>query len=245
MKKIDKQWSGLILPILTPIVAGLLQALLVDIITIQPYLLTAIIFTILIIILVTKQVFDTRAAQKKKLEIEKLTQSKKELEEKLKIYEENSFAATGIVLNKEYTKALLIYNKTQNRWVPPGSHVLGVQHVHKLVKESARRETGYSIKFHESHNHEEFDDANCCRVPCPFFVQVEKNIYGDKHKEHYDFLYILIADEFEHRTNGGNKSPQWFTVDTIDEFVNRGLTYPDVLNCVKCALQIVKRGGKK
>ncbi len=197
---------------------------------------------------------DTLEKQKQMLEKEKekLISEKKtaidrnlELESIVNKYVQNSYAATGIVFNKNYSKVLLAYHKRQKKWIPPGSHIDGVEFFHEIVIESARRETGYTIDFHESHNYEEYKDDNCFIVPCPFSVQVETQIANEGHEFHYDALYILTADEEEKVSTPGTHKVQWLTLKQLEDFAKRGNTYPDVIRSVNEALQIIyaQKGG--
>lgn len=158
----------------------------------------------------------------------------------LKKYTYNSYAATGIVFNTNYTKVLLAYHERQKRWIPPGSHIEGIEYFHQVVLESAKRETGYTVRFHESHNYEKYADANCCIVPCPFSVQVETQIEGEGHEIHYDALYILIADDQEEILKPGTKKIKWLEIKKLENFARHNNTYPDVVQSVNDALKIIK-----
>lgn len=175
-------------------------------------------------------------------------QLSQEISSKQKIiekYTRNSYAATGIVFNANYTKVLLAYHERQKRWIPPGSHINGVEYFHEIVLESAKRETGYSVKFHESHDYEKYTDANCCVVPSPFSVQIETQIIGEGHETHYDALYILVADENEEILKPGTHRVKWLEISKLEEFSRRNNTYPDVVQSVNDALKIIhsQKGG--
>ena len=187
------------------------------------------------------QIIDRLQRERTQLEQEK-KKLQKEVVEKDQIiekYTHNSYAATGIVFNNDYTKILLAYHARQKRWIPPGSHVEGVQYFHEVVLESATRETGYTVRFHESHDYEKYVDANCCVVPCPFSVQVETQIDGEGHEIHYDALYILIADEHEEILKPGTHKTKWLSISKLDAFAKRNDTYPDVVQSVNDALKFI------
>lgn len=251
-----------ILPIvISVILTGILPALLTQLIPIPYYLLAIIICIFLAIIfsLIQVQLFSketepleeqnndlkTENAQLKqeniqlKQENEKLLNNLSENEKIIKKYTHNSYAATGIVFNKEYTKVLLAYHERQKRWIPPGSHIEGVQYFHDIVLQSTERETGYRANFHESHDYEKYKDANCCVVPCPFSVQIETQIEGEGHETHYDVLYILIADETQDILKPGSHQIKWLGINELEEYAMHSNTYPDVVQSVKDALKII------
>lgn len=187
--------------------------------------------------------------QEKKHEIEeenKYLNIENKEKEKLKIkYETNSYAATGIVFNKDYKKILLAYHDKQLRWIPPGSHVDGVFAFHEIVLKSVKRETGYSVKFHESHDYERYSDNNCCILPCPFSVQEEIQIEGEGHERHYDFLYILVVTDDKEPVKPGTHKVRWVDLEELRHFVRCNNTYPDVLQSMEDALKFINQKEKK
>lgn len=184
------------------------------------------------------------ALQKEK---ESLKQSNKktqqallEKEKIIKKYTVDSFAATGIVFNQDFSKVLLAYHEKQKRWIPPGSHVEGVKYFHEVVIDSAKKETGYDVRFHQSHDYEKYSDANCCVVPCPFSVQVETQIEGEGHQTHYDALYILVADENQEILKPGTHKIKWLPINKLRSYARRNDTYPDVVQSVQEALKFIE-----
>lgn len=175
-------------------------------------------------------------------EIQLLREKNHELEIK---YKKNSYAATGIVFNKDYKKILLAYHDKQLRWIPPGSHVDGVFAFHEIVLQSVKRETGYSVKFHESHDYEKYSDNNCCILPCPFSVQEEIQIEGEGHERHYDFLYILVVEDDMEPVKPGTHKVKWLDLEELKKYVMGNNTYPDVLQSMEDALKFIKQKEKE
>lgn len=242
------------------LLTGILPSLLTNLVPI-PFTFLAIIicvFLVIIFSLIQVQIINKTTAPMEeelgvlKQENTKLKQQNEQLNEELSNKEEiikkytcNSYAATGIVFNSDYTKVLLAYHERQKRWIPPGSHIDGVEYFHDIVLRSATRETGYRVRFHESHDYEKYTDANCCVVPCPFSVQIETQIDGEGHGTHYDALYILIADENEEILKPGTHKTKWLAVSKLEAFARRNNTYPDVVQSVNDALRIIhaQKGG--
>lgn len=236
------------------ILTSILPNILTNLIPLSYYVLAILICIFLVCIFSLIQVLIiSKTTNPLEEEIATLKQKNKEMEQKnmqldqevsdkeelIRKYTCNSFAATGIVFNYSFTKVLLAYHEKQKRWIPPGSHIEGVQYFHEVVLESARRETGYSVRFHESHDYEKYSDANCCVVPCPFSVQVETQIEGEGHGTHYDALYILVADENEDILKPGSHSTRWLSIDSLEAFARRNDTYPDVVQSVHEAIKFV------
>lgn len=169
----------------------------------------------------------------------------KEMVELKNKYEKNSYAATGIVFNRDYKKILLAYHEKQLRWIPPGSHVDGVLAFHEVVLKSVKRETGYSVRFHESHDYEQYSDNNCCILPCPFSVQEEIQIKGEGHNRHYDFLYILVVQDDKEPVKPGSHRTRWVDLEELKNFVRCNNTYPDVLQSMEDALKFIKQKEKE
>lgn len=244
-----------ILPtIISIILTGILPSLLTQLIPLPLYILAIIICIFLVIIfsLIQVQIFSNTTTPLEKevenlqTENNKLQQEKEEIQNEIlnkeKIiekYTHNSYAATGIVFNADYTKVLLAYHERQKRWIPPGSHIDGVQYFHDIVLESTTRETGYKVTFHESHDYEKYIDANCCVVPSPYSVQIETQIDGEGHETHYDALYILMADENEEILKPGTHKIKWISISKLDSFAKGNNTYPDVVRSVNDALKII------
>lgn len=149
-----------------------------------------------------------------------------------------AYAATGIVFNHDYTKILLSYHKKQQMWIPPGGHIRDTELLHEKVIEYIKKESGYAPKFISFHDDSKFDNI-CTIVPQPFRVQIEKQTTSEGHKDHYDFLYILTADEKDQNVTHSLDS-KWYTLDEIKALVGRRETYNDVLDIVNVALKIVK-----
>lgn len=158
--------------------------------------------------------------------------------------EKCSYAATGIVFDNTFNYILLAYHEKQKRWIPPGSHVKGILYFHHEVLTSAHRETGYQVRFVELSDYQEYKDDNCCIVPKPYSVQIETQIPYEGHIEHYDLLYILVADKEENIQKPGTHKIKWVTYEQLNEEARKGNTYPDVVRSVEIALKYINEGNQ-
>lgn len=159
--------------------------------------------------------------------------------------EKNCYAATGIVFDKTYTYILLAYHEKQKRWIPPGSHIKGTLYFHEEVLKSAKRETGHHVEFVELNDYQDYKDDNCRVVPQPYSVQIETQIPHEGHDEHYDLLYILIADKDENIERPGTHKIKWVTYEQLKQEAKKGNTYQDVVQSVETALEYIKKRGEK
>ena len=153
--------------------------------------------------------------------------------------EGNSYCVTGIVFNSTHDKVLMVFNQQQNMWIPPGTHIRKVLNVDDHLLKTIKNETGYTAHYLKYSNTKDYEDDNCRIVPCPFSVQVEKQVPGEGHEYHYDFIYILETKEPETSSNAGKQSHKWCTVEDIQRDANHHNTYQDVVQTVKAANKVL------
>lgn len=147
-----------------------------------------------------------------------------------------SYAATGIVFSSDYSEVLLTYHKNQKMWIPPGGHAMKTEWLHNKVVSLIKTESGYDVEFFPFHVSHVFDNI-CTVVPQPFRVQVEKQIKGEGHDTHYDFLYIFTVKSDSQDNHSQNV--KWVPIEQIDNLASRRETYQDVADIVKAALDII------
>ncbi len=147
-----------------------------------------------------------------------------------------SYAATGIVFNSDYSEVLLTYHKNQKMWIPPGGHAMKTEWLHDKVVSLIKAESGYDVEFFPFHVSHVFDNI-CTVVPQPFRVQVEKQIKGEGHDTHYDFLYIFTVKS--NSQDNPSQNVRWVPIEQIDNLASRRETYQDVADIVKAALGII------
>lgn len=152
---------------------------------------------------------------------------------------EDSYCATGIVFNSSHDKVLMVYNNSQSMWIPPGTHLRDVVNVDEHLLKVIKDETGYTAFYLKYSNTRDYKDDNCRIVPCPFSVQVEKQVPGEGHRYHYDFIYILETSEPESIATPGRLSHKWCTLEEIQRDANHHNTYQDVVQTIKVAYKIL------
>ncbi len=86
------------------------------------------------------------------------------------------------ILNKTYTKALLVHHAKLNKWVQPGGHADGDENILAVALREAEEETGIK-KFNVK---EDIFDIDIHTIP------LRKEF---PQHDHYDIRFLLIANE--------------------------------------------------
>lgn len=128
------------------------------------------------------------------------------------------FTASGYVLNKKKTKVLLIKHKKLNKWLPPGGHVEQGELPHETLLRELEEETGVKAKFISYGLTVQFDRKKEWMMPSPYFTMLQLIPKNPKEKEHlhYDFNYILIAEN-DIKTPDPHESQNigWFSLKEV------------------------------
>lgn len=136
---------------------------------------------------------------------------------------ESHFTATGLVVDKTRSKALMILHKKLNVWLPAGGHVEPGELPHETVVREVFEETGVRARIIDASNNLCLSNTREIQICAPRWVLHEPiPAHGQKPAHwHYDFIYCLEAEntEFvhnEHETHGINwfDAPQLATCDT-------------------------------
>lgn len=127
---------------------------------------------------------------------------------------ESHFTATGLVINKELNKALMIFHKKLQIWLPSGGHVEQGELPHDTVTREVFEETGIIASIVCASPNLDLMMDREVQVPAPAWVLHEPiPSYKDKPAHmHYDFIYILKAElcdcsHDEHEV----EAAKWFT----------------------------------
>jgi 8-oxo-dGTP diphosphatase len=110
---------------------------------------------------------------------------------------ESHMTATGLVLNKQKDKALMIFHKKLQLWLPAGGHIEQGELPHEAAIREVFEETGVKASVVDAS--QPLDLTTNCReiqLPCPRWILHE---YIPAHNEksahmHYDFMYLMVAD---------------------------------------------------
>ncbi len=111
---------------------------------------------------------------------------------------ESHCTATGLVINKSHDKALLVFHKKLQLWLPAGGHVEPGEQPHLAAIREVFEETGIqAIIIDAAAPLNLKKDSRETQLPAPKFVLHEFiPAYHDKPEHmHYDFLYHMQAED--------------------------------------------------
>jgi 8-oxo-dGTP diphosphatase len=131
---------------------------------------------------------------------------------------ESHITATGLVLNPEGNKGLMIFHRKLQIWLPPGGHVEPGELPHDAVVREVFEETGVkavvidaSVPLALIHDREK-------QLPAPHWILHELiPAYKDKPSHlHYDFIYQLRAESEECiHAEGEVDATKWLTQEEL------------------------------
>ena len=109
----------------------------------------------------------------------------------------NDFVASGIVLNEEGNKVLLIHHKKLNKWLPPGGHLDENELPHDCAMREVFEETGTEAELVNATEYFGFDNEIETQLPAPYCVihEVIPATGKDVEHMHVDFVYLMRASE--------------------------------------------------
>jgi len=131
---------------------------------------------------------------------------------------ESHYTATGFVLNQAGNKALVIFHKKLQFWLPAGGHVDEGELPHEAVIREVFEETGVRAHIISASKDLALHEGSEIQLPCPFFVLHEFiPQYKDKPAHmHYDFLYRMQAESDECMLNKAEcESVEWFSKEQL------------------------------
>ncbi|WP_160680403.1 NUDIX hydrolase [Clostridium sp. C8-1-8] len=123
---------------------------------------------------------------------------------------DNKFAhitSSGFIMNKEFSKVLMIHHNIRNTWAWTGGHADGDGDLLHVAIKEAKEETGINSVFALSSEIASLDIL-------PVYGHVKKGNYVSGHL-HLSVAYILIADEKENLIikEDENSGVEWFSIE--------------------------------
>ncbi len=114
------------------------------------------------------------------------------------------------IVNRDFTKALLIEHAKLNRWLQPGGHADGEQDVINVARREAEEETGVkNLKLLS----DAIFDLDIHPIP-------ERKDFGAH--DHYDVRYIFQADEEDELIISDESTGlKWVLLDDLEELTNQ------------------------
>ena len=126
------------------------------------------------------------------------------------------FTSSGIVLNKERTKVLMVFHNIYNSWIVPGGHADGDSDLLLVALKEVEEETGQKTTVL---------DKNIFQLSIsPIEGHMKRGKYVEPHY-HLDVLYLLEADDTIPLVYREDES-QGVKWATIDESLDEDITVP-------------------
>lgn len=131
---------------------------------------------------------------------------------------ESHYTATGLVVNKDRTRVLVVYHKKLQLWLPAGGHVDEGELPHQAAIREVFEETGIQAQIISASPTLVLRGDTEVQIAAPLFI-LHENIptYKDKPAHlHYDFVYYMQTQHQECIINERElDSVSWMTIDQI------------------------------
>lgn len=130
---------------------------------------------------------------------------------------ESHYTATGLVVNCIGNKALLIFHKKLQLWLPAGGHVEPGELPHAAAMREVFEEAGVRARIIDTAENLDLKSTEI-QLPAPRFVLHELiPVYKDRQAHmHYDFLYHMQAECDDCILNENEvESVEWFSKEQL------------------------------
>lgn len=131
---------------------------------------------------------------------------------------ESHYTASGLVINCAGDKALLVFHKKLQLWLPAGGHVEPGELPHNAAIREVFEETGIRAHIRNSSEDLDLQKGVEIQIPAPRFVLHEFiPVYKDRQTHmHYDFIYHMQADNEDCILNENEvESIGWFSKEQL------------------------------
>lgn len=128
------------------------------------------------------------------------------------------YTASGLILNKEMNKILLIFHNKLQKWMQPGGHCEPNESPEETVIREVQEELGIKTSIVSNNVEKLILSENEWAVPSPYCILHEIIPASSKDVEHLhvDFFYILEAEETEISLEDGKiLDAKWFTLTEV------------------------------
>jgi 8-oxo-dGTP diphosphatase len=109
----------------------------------------------------------------------------------------NDFVASGLVMNTNKSKLLVVFHNKLRKWLPPGGHLLPNELPHECAIREVFEETGITATIIDSSPDLELIGNQETKIPAPYFLLHELIPANNKDVEHMhvDFIYLMESEE--------------------------------------------------
>lgn len=131
---------------------------------------------------------------------------------------EKHFVASGLVINHENTKMLMIYHKKLDIWVIPGGHLEPNEYPAEGALREIFEETGIKANVIDSSCFSFEGNQKESKIPTPY-VMLSEFIPEKDNKSphlHIDFVFLCVADEINPVKQVSEvKNVKWMTFNEV------------------------------
>jgi len=143
----------------------------------------------------------------------------------------------GVLLfNKERNKVLLLKHRKLGVWIYPGGHLQPDEDPLECAIRETREETGTTFHVVSSTNIEISGDGTVS-LPQPLIIMKEIVPYAEGAHEHFDVIYLGVADEDYYITNQESVDSGWFTKEEIAELE----TFGNVKDIIRYGFEVINQ----
>lgn len=152
---------------------------------------------------------------------------------------ERHFTATALVIDEEKSRALLLWHKRLQRWMPPGGHMEPNETPDEAATREVKEETGLDVEILAEEQEDFYRntgyEGRILKKPFAFFLEKIPPCpeRGETEHEHIDFIYracpvdareslTLCIEEHDHI--------RWFTREEIAALDRSSEIYANVQN---------------
>lgn len=144
------------------------------------------------------------------------------------------FTATIYII--ENKRALLIYHKKRQKWLPPGGHLDPDELPSSAALREAEEETGLIVELIPQENIWIEERGDVRSFPRPYMCLLESipEHNGVEAHEHIDFIYLgrPIGGTLKHNSKE-TENLRWFTIEEIGRLEKNVEIFPDTFEALE------------
>ncbi|MEM3271650.1 MAG: NUDIX domain-containing protein [Thermoplasmatales archaeon] len=145
----------------------------------------------------------------------------------------------GVLLfNGSMDRVLLIKHKKLGVWIYPGGHMRQDENPFECALRETFEETRASFRVISSTNVEISGDG-AVSLPNPLIIMKEIVPYREEPHEHFDMIYLGLADDDSYQTNDESSDSGWFSEDQIEELD----TFDNVKSIIRYGFDVIRHRG--
>ncbi len=127
-----------------------------------------------------------------------------------------------LIINREGDKVLLVKHRKLGVWIYPGGHLEDGENPQECAIRESKEETSSTFKILSA---DEFSisEEGAKSLPQPLIIMDEIVPYSNGPHEHFDLIYIGMAENMEFRSNDESSDCRWFNqgeIDSLETFDN-------------------------